>query len=138
MNFVETPGKASIPLRPLHREALSPWLESQSETVKRWVTAVGFQGEPGKTCLVPGDGGIIREALVGISADADVIWDFASLPATADASALRIYPGLRHEIFQEPEQEGIFGEVLEWVRARESERGVVTDRSARDGAAADA
>jgi alpha-beta hydrolase superfamily lysophospholipase len=31
---------------------------------------------------------------------------------------LRIYPGLRHEIFNEPEQLRVFEDVLAWVRAR--------------------
>jgi alpha-beta hydrolase superfamily lysophospholipase len=30
-------------------------------------------------------------------------------------SALRTYPGLRHEIFNEPEREAIYGEALEWL-----------------------
>ena len=34
-------------------------------------------------------------------------------------SALRIYPKLRHEIFNEPEQEDVFQDTLEWLRARE-------------------
>jgi alpha-beta hydrolase superfamily lysophospholipase len=33
-------------------------------------------------------------------------------------SALRIYPKLRHEIFNEPEQEDVFQDTLEWLRAR--------------------
>ncbi|MCP4906256.1 MAG: alpha/beta hydrolase [bacterium] len=32
-----------------------------------------------------------------------------------DASALRIYPELRHEIFQEPEREEIWQEMLDWL-----------------------
>jgi alpha-beta hydrolase superfamily lysophospholipase len=31
---------------------------------------------------------------------------------------LQIYPGLRHEIFNEPEHERVFEDVLAWVRAR--------------------
>ena len=34
---------------------------------------------------------------------------------------LRIYPGLRHEIFNEPEREEIFSELLEWIRERQAE-----------------
>ena len=34
------------------------------------------------------------------------------------ASLLRIYPKLRHEIFNEPEQEDVFQDALEWLRAR--------------------
>ena len=32
---------------------------------------------------------------------------------------LRVYPGLRHEIFNEPEQEQVFADLLDWVRKRE-------------------
>jgi len=31
-------------------------------------------------------------------------------------SALRVYPGLRHEIFNEPERESVFRDVLEWLQ----------------------
>ena len=49
---------------------------------------------------------------------------FRSLPAgTSPPSALKIYPGLRHEIFNEPEKEQVFDDLLSWVRARETERG---------------
>jgi acylglycerol lipase len=34
-------------------------------------------------------------------------------------SVLRTYPKLRHEIFNEPEQEDVFQDTLEWLRARE-------------------
>ena len=32
-------------------------------------------------------------------------------------SAFRAYPGLRHEIFNEPERVTVFGDLLEWLRA---------------------
>ncbi len=37
-----------------------------------------------------------------------------------DQRELRIYPGLRHEIFNEPEREEVFSELLEWLRSCES------------------
>ena len=43
----------------------------------------------------------------------------AALPAAglgAPGSELRLYPELRHEIFNEPEAEAIFGDVLDWLR----------------------
>lgn len=41
---------------------------------------------------------------------------FAGLaPDAAAASALKLYPGLRHEIFQEPEREAIWREMLDWL-----------------------
>jgi alpha-beta hydrolase superfamily lysophospholipase len=39
----------------------------------------------------------------------------------APGSALRIYPGLRHEIFNEPERERVFEDLLEGILAREAE-----------------
>jgi alpha-beta hydrolase superfamily lysophospholipase len=46
---------------------------------------------------------------------------FASLPpGAAPPSQLVIYPGLRHEIFNEPEKEQIFEDLLRWVVALES------------------
>jgi acylglycerol lipase len=47
---------------------------------------------------------------------------FASLPRQrVSGSALRVYPELRHEIFNEPEREKVFADVLKWVRGREAE-----------------
>jgi len=36
-------------------------------------------------------------------------------PATAARSALKTYPGLRHEIFQEPEREAVWQDMLDWL-----------------------
>jgi len=36
--------------------------------------------------------------------------------ALAPRSELRIYPGLRHEIFNEPEREAIFEDIADWLR----------------------
>jgi len=33
-------------------------------------------------------------------------------------SALRVYPGLRHEILNEPEREAVLGDLLEWMQQR--------------------
>ena len=41
---------------------------------------------------------------------------------TTSGSDLRIYPELRHEIFNEPEQEQVFADVLDWIRKREAEQ----------------
>jgi alpha-beta hydrolase superfamily lysophospholipase len=39
----------------------------------------------------------------------------------ASQSAFRIYPGLRHEIFNEPECQQVFEDLLGWLQERESE-----------------
>ena len=38
---------------------------------------------------------------------------------TTSGSALKLYAGLRHEIFNEPEREQIFADLLDWLRKRE-------------------
>lgn len=38
---------------------------------------------------------------------------------TTSGSELKIYPGLRHEIFNEPEKEQVFADLLDWLRKRE-------------------
>lgn len=46
---------------------------------------------------------------------------FRSLPeGAAPPSALHVYPGLLHEIFNEPEHEEIFAEILGWMRTAAS------------------
>jgi leucyl aminopeptidase len=90
MNLVETPSAESIPLRPLNSDTLAPWLELQPETVKRWITATGFKADAGKTCLVPGSDGAIREVLVGIGDASEGMWDFAALPKALPARAFHL------------------------------------------------
>lgn len=41
-------------------------------------------------------------------------------PGIAERSALKIYPGLRHEIFNEPEREEVWGDMLDWLGASET------------------
>jgi alpha-beta hydrolase superfamily lysophospholipase len=58
-------------------------------------------------------------------------------PSIAQASALKIYPELRHEIFQEPEREQVWQDMLDWMDGRE-DVGVDSsaDRSGDDDALA--
>ena len=48
---------------------------------------------------------------------------FESLPGgSAPPSELKIYPGLLHEIFNEPEREDVFADLLGWVQSLEANR----------------
>jgi alpha-beta hydrolase superfamily lysophospholipase len=48
---------------------------------------------------------------------------YAGLPRDEVAgSELRTYPELKHEIFNEPERETVYGDVIAWVEAREASR----------------
>lgn len=40
----------------------------------------------------------------------------------AEGSDCKIYPGLRHEIFQEPEREKVYQDILMWIENREEQR----------------
>ena len=40
--------------------------------------------------------------------------------AEAPRGRFHAYPGMRHEIFNEPDQESVFTDVLDWMRALES------------------
>ncbi len=47
---------------------------------------------------------------------------FEALPhASVAGSALQVYPELRHEIFNEPEQEQVFTDLLDWIDAQLAE-----------------
>jgi len=50
---------------------------------------------------------------------------FAQLPSgeARDSSELHIYPELRHEIFNEPEREKVFSDILGWIAAGERRGG---------------
>ena len=43
--------------------------------------------------------------------------------AAAPQGQYRAYRGMRHEIFNEPDRESVFEDVLAWMRALESDRG---------------
>ncbi|MDG2049955.1 MAG: lysophospholipase [Myxococcota bacterium] len=50
---------------------------------------------------------------------------FAGLPKDRDLqSELRVYPGLKHEIFNEPEREQIWSDVLAWLDRIGRDRGI--------------
>ena len=94
MNFLEAPSETSIPLRPLRRDELAPWLNHQPENVTRWISSTGFEANLGATCLVPGDDGSLREVLVGLG---ETLWDWASLPNALPAHAYHLVGELTDE-----------------------------------------
>jgi alpha-beta hydrolase superfamily lysophospholipase len=50
-------------------------------------------------------------------------------------SEIRTYPNLKHEIFNEPERESVFADLLGWIERRESDRGSGDETQAGDRAA---
>jgi alpha-beta hydrolase superfamily lysophospholipase len=69
-------------------------------------------------------GADVQTPLLLLHGEADPLCDAAGSRAfyeqlTTPGSDLRIYPELRHEIFNEPEQERVFADLLDWLRKRE-------------------
>ena len=53
----------------------------------------------------------------------------------ASPNRLEVYPGLLHEIFNEPEQEEVFADLLGWLRGLESAvRVAAPTRAGQEGA----
>jgi len=88
--------------------------------------AAGMMSMVGK---VNAAGGRLERPVLVLHGDADPLSDVASsrafhaglLPDVAAASRLRIYPELRHEIFQEPERERVWQDMLDWMSERPGE-----------------
>ena len=70
-------------------------------------------------------GGDVRVPMLMLHGEADPICPVDGSRAfyaqlDVPGSRLRSYPGLRHEIFNEPERESVFEDLLDWVRGREA------------------
>jgi alpha-beta hydrolase superfamily lysophospholipase len=71
-----------------------------------------------------GRGGEVRIPMLLLHGGADPLCNPAGsrgfhAALRSEGSALQIYPELRHEIFNEPERETVFGDLLAWLRGRE-------------------
>jgi len=63
------PTDDAVQLLALRADELESWLDSQPDSVQRWVDAQGFKAGSGKACTVPDAGGNIVTALVGLGDD---------------------------------------------------------------------
>jgi len=83
-----------------------------------------------------GRGGEVRVPMLLLHGQADPICPVDGSRAfhaqlDVPGSRIRSYPGLRHEIFNEPEHESVFQDLLDWVHERES--CLLTQRATSDG-----
>ncbi|MEM1131090.1 MAG: leucyl aminopeptidase family protein [Pseudomonadota bacterium] len=62
------PGTESRPLYLLEPDMLEPWLETQPEPVRNWVSATGFEARSGALCLLPAADGTCIGAAFGLGA----------------------------------------------------------------------
>ncbi len=72
-----------------------------------------------------GRGGEVRVPMLLLHGQADSICPVDGSRAfhaqlDVPGSRIRSYPGLRHEIFNEPEHESVFEDLLDWIHERES------------------
>ncbi|WP_050927979.1 leucyl aminopeptidase family protein [Aestuariivita boseongensis] len=56
----------AIPVTILDADALTDWLDAQPESTQAWVDAQGFKAGLGSAIAVPGEGGSIARAVIGI------------------------------------------------------------------------
>jgi len=79
--LVEEETTGAVPLVCLRPEDLAVWRDAQPLPVAAWVTTAGFRAGAGEICLLPGEGGALWGALVGLGETPDR-WALAGLPAT--------------------------------------------------------
>ncbi len=60
-----TPDTPSLPLYAIETGGLDAWLETQPESLRRWVTSSGFTGALGTALMLPGADGAFAGALAG-------------------------------------------------------------------------
>lgn len=73
-----------------------------------------------RTAAGPGD---VRLPTLMLHGDADPICSpdaSAAFARGVSDCSYRVYPGLRHEIFNEPEQEAVFQDIQTWIEAQEA------------------
>ena len=99
MNLIDERHESSIPLRPIQKDALSSWLETQPAAVKRWVESVGFEASAGRSLAIPDEQGNIREVLVGVG---DSLWDWSTLPNELPAHAYHVDGNLTQDESNRP------------------------------------
>lgn len=82
------PDKA-IPVWALKRESLERWKKEQAGSAARWAEMQRFEAEAGRVLLLPGDGGSIDGALLGLGDGTDA-FSFGALPAALPPGDYRL------------------------------------------------
>ena len=89
------PTADTLPLTPLTRNALGPWLDAQVPAVRSWVGQANFKAEAGSFCLVPGADGHVGRVLAGLGdglGDDDDPWAPGALPAALPPGSYLVDP----------------------------------------------
>lgn len=75
------PTDDTVPLELIRKAELSAWLDGAEPAAAAWVRGTGFTAEPGAVALLPGEGGRLARALVGVPDRLD-LWSLAGLPGS--------------------------------------------------------
>jgi len=91
MQFYLTPRRprGAVPLTPLTKAELAPWLGAQPARIAAWVGAAGFTAGAGATCPIPDEAGGLGRVLIGLpEGDGDGPWPYGGLPMALPAGAV--------------------------------------------------
>ena len=82
-------AQAAIPIHAVPTEGFAAWLETAEPRHRAYLGASGFKAKAGRTCLLPGEDGVV-EAVLACVASLSGRWAFAGLPSQLGAGAYRI------------------------------------------------
>ena len=89
LHLDDTADDAAIPLTPLDRAGFASWREQASPRQRLWTEQVGFSGEAGTRCLLPGEDGRLEQVVCGVG-NLGSPWSYGDLPARLPAGAYRL------------------------------------------------
>lgn len=82
----------TIAITPLIKRDLPSWLGQQPARLARWVKATGFEAEPGRHLMLPGEDGRPGGVLLGVEERPD-IWSWGGLPLALPEGRYRVVSG---------------------------------------------
>ena len=83
-------GAGAIPIAAVGKSGLAAWRDRAAESERRWLAAIGFTAEAGKSALIPGGDGRLARVLVGLGDNERDPWGLAHLPDTLPEGTYRI------------------------------------------------
>ncbi|NBB99113.1 MAG: leucyl aminopeptidase family protein [Alphaproteobacteria bacterium] len=106
----DTPDAHPLHLVPV--EGLDSWLEGQSDMVRSWLTATGFQAKRGEIALLPDASGALASAVIGHGTKRDRMRNRFLL-----GGARRALPPVRYTLHHTLDTEALAEETLGWLLA---------------------
>ena len=89
--YVAESASPGILIKPLMKEELLNWLESQDARTRTWIKVSGFKAQPDTLCFIPSSTGILERILLGVT-DCDHFWHFGGLPKCLPSGVFQLDP----------------------------------------------